>query len=111
MNMALTNPAREIPQMTARLQNDSDRWEAVQSRDKSADGQFVYAVRTTGVFCHPSCPSRPAKRANVAFYNSPTDAIAAGFRACKKCRPGELSRNEVHAAAIAKACALMTRTD
>ena len=47
MDVALTNPAREIPQMTARLQTDDDRWAAVQSRDKSADGQFVFAVRTT----------------------------------------------------------------
>jgi len=111
MDTALTNPAREIPQMTARSQTDNDRWAAVQSRDKSADGQFVYAVRTTGVFCHPSCPSRPAKRANVAFYRSPADAIAAGYRACKKCRPGQQSRNDVHAAAITKACALMTNAD
>jgi AraC family transcriptional regulator of adaptative response/methylated-DNA-[protein]-cysteine methyltransferase len=49
----------------------------------------VYAVRTTGIFCRPSCASRAPRRENVAFYDSPEDAVAAGFRACKRCRPGE----------------------
>ena len=111
MDIAMTQPARKIAQTTTRFQSDSARWEAVSTRDKSADGRFVYAVRTTGVFCHPSCPSRPAKLDNVAFYGSPADAIAAGYRACKKCRPGQQSRSDLHAAAIAKACALMAGSD
>ena len=66
---------------------DDTRWQQVTARDRGADGQFVYAVRTTGVYCRPSCPSRPAKRANVSFYAAPAEAEAAGFRACRRCHP------------------------
>lgn len=60
-------------------------WSAVMRRD--GDGRFVYAVRTTGVYCRPSCPSRRAKRENVAFHPDAAAAEAAGFRPCKRCRP------------------------
>ncbi|AWJ86093.1 hypothetical protein TSH58p_19765 (plasmid) [Azospirillum sp. TSH58] len=60
-------------------------WRAVMRRD--GDGRFVYAVRTTGVYCRPSCPSRRAKRENVAFHPDAAAAEAAGFRPCKRCRP------------------------
>ncbi len=63
------------------------RFAQVRARDRAADGLFVYAVRTTGVFCRPSCPARPAKPENMAFFASPADAEAAGFRACKRCMP------------------------
>lgn len=66
---------------------DEIRWQQVTARDKAADGQFVYAVKTTGVYCRPSCPSRPAKRANVRFFAAPAEAEAAGFRACRRCHP------------------------
>ncbi|MBX9662227.1 bifunctional DNA-binding transcriptional regulator/O6-methylguanine-DNA methyltransferase Ada [Novosphingobium sp.] len=66
---------------------DETRWQQVTARDKAADGQFVYAVKTTGVYCRPSCPSRPAKRANVSFFAAPAEAEAAGFRACRRCHP------------------------
>lgn len=62
------------------------RWQAVLARDASADGRFVYAVRTSGIYCRPSCPSRP-KAANVVFHADAVSAEAAGFRACKRCRP------------------------
>lgn len=61
-------------------------WNAVQRRDAAADGRFVYAVRTTGVYCRPSCAARP-KRENVAFYASAAEAAAAGFRPCTRCQP------------------------
>lgn len=64
-------------------------WQAVVTRDRAADGRFVYAVRTTGVFCRPSCASRRARRENVAFYVDAAAARAAGFRPCKRCRPEE----------------------
>ncbi len=64
-------------------------WNAVQSRDRSADGTFVYAVRTTGVYCRPSCPSRLPRPENVAFFASPGDAEREGFRSCLRCRPTE----------------------
>lgn len=66
---------------------DETRWQQVTARDKAADGQFVYAVKTTGVYCRPSCPSRPARRANVSFFASPSEAETAGFRACRRCHP------------------------
>jgi AraC family transcriptional regulator of adaptative response/methylated-DNA-[protein]-cysteine methyltransferase len=63
------------------------RFVQVRARNRAADGSFVYAVRTTGVFCRPSCPARPAKPENMAFFASPAAAEAAGFRACLRCRP------------------------
>ena len=62
------------------------RWEAVLRRDRAADGEFVYAVATTGVYCRPSCAARRPRRENVAFFDSPDAARAAGFRACRRCR-------------------------
>jgi AraC family transcriptional regulator of adaptative response/methylated-DNA-[protein]-cysteine methyltransferase len=66
------------------------RWAMLRARDRAADGRFVYAVRTTGVFCRPACPSRLAKPANVAFYDTPAAAQAAGYRPCLRCRPLEV---------------------
>jgi AraC family transcriptional regulator of adaptative response/methylated-DNA-[protein]-cysteine methyltransferase len=64
-----------------------ERWTAVLRRDRAMDGRFVYAVSTTGVFCRPSCGSRRPLRRNVRFFPSNAEASAAGFRACKRCRP------------------------
>jgi AraC family transcriptional regulator, regulatory protein of adaptative response / methylated-DNA-[protein]-cysteine methyltransferase len=86
---------------------DDARWNAVQRRDASANGTFYYSVTTTGVFCRPSCPSRLARRENVAFHASCEEAQAAGFRPCKRCRPDELPLAQRQAAAVAKACRLI----
>lgn len=64
-------------------------WQAVETRDKSADGRFWYGVRTTGVFCRPHCPSRPARRENVTFHATREEATKAGYRPCKRCKPDE----------------------
>lgn len=66
---------------------------AVCERDAAFDGQFLYAVITTGVFCQPSCPSRTPRVENLRFYATPGEAIAAGFRPCKRCSPIDLSQN------------------
>ena len=66
---------------------EAERWRALGGRDASADGIFYYAVRTTGVYCKPSCKARPALRKNVTFYASTAEAVAAGYRACKRCQP------------------------
>lgn len=66
---------------------DDIRWTSVTERDSSAVGLFVYAVATTGVYCAPGCASRRPRRENVRFFLEPGDALAAGFRACKRCRP------------------------
>ncbi|HXQ51849.1 MAG TPA: bifunctional DNA-binding transcriptional regulator/O6-methylguanine-DNA methyltransferase Ada [Stellaceae bacterium] len=86
--------------------SDEARWQAVASRDRGADGVFLYSVKTTGVYCRPSCAARLARRENVAFHASCADAERAGFRACKRCRPNEPAV-DAHAQAVAKACRLI----
>lgn len=66
---------------------DAERWQAVATRDAACDGAFVYAVASTGVFCRPSCPSRRPRRDKVRFFEDADAAVAAGFRACRRCRP------------------------
>jgi len=66
---------------------EDPRWARVQARDRSADGAFFYAVKTTGVFCRPSCGARAPKAENVLFFHTATEAQRAGFRACLRCRP------------------------
>jgi AraC family transcriptional regulator, regulatory protein of adaptative response / methylated-DNA-[protein]-cysteine methyltransferase len=89
--------------------NDDRRWDAVQRRDKAADGRFVLAVKTTRIYCRPSCPARQAKRANVLFFPDPATAEQAGFRACKRCRPNEASLAERQSKVIAEACRTIER--
>jgi AraC family transcriptional regulator of adaptative response/methylated-DNA-[protein]-cysteine methyltransferase len=69
------------------------RWDAVVARDSAHDGEFVFAVSTTGVYCRPSCPARRPRRGNVTFYPRPDQAEKAGFRACLRCRPRSVSGN------------------
>ncbi|ARN81059.1 bifunctional DNA-binding transcriptional regulator/O6-methylguanine-DNA methyltransferase Ada [Methylocystis bryophila] len=83
------------------------RWVRVAARDASADGNFVYAVRTTGVYCRPSCPSRGAKPQNVLFFGTAPEAEAAGFRACRRCHPNSLSPGQANAQIVADACRLI----
>jgi len=80
------------------------RWTALCARDPGAEGQFVYAVRSTGIYCRPSCPSRRPKPENVAFYADPAAARAAGFRACQRCRPDEAPLAARQAALVAELC-------
>ena len=80
------------------------RWAAVVAKDHRADGRFYYAVKTTGVYCRPSCAARLANPRNVTFHASPADAEAAGFRACKRCKPKGPSLQAQHAETIAWAC-------
>jgi len=69
------------------------RWNAVAARDAAHDGEFVFAVATTGVYCRPSCPARRPRRENVTFFSRPEQAEKAGFRACLRCRPKSFSGN------------------
>src|SRR6516165_644906 len=70
-------------------------WEAVKQRDRRFDGLFLFGVRTTGVYCRPSCPSRRPLRRNVRFYTNPAEAERAGLRPCKRCRPLEDQQDTV----------------
>jgi AraC family transcriptional regulator, regulatory protein of adaptative response / methylated-DNA-[protein]-cysteine methyltransferase len=72
--------------MNAAFLTDEARWLAFLARDPAADGQFLVAVNTTGIFCRPVCPARP-KRVNICFIESREACLAAGFRPCKRCRP------------------------
>jgi len=84
--------------------NSSAMWSSVLARDAAADGRFVYAVRSTGIYCRPSCPSRKPARENVRFFPHPSEAERAGFRACRRC--GEaVSDSPAAAAIVAAACA------
>src|SRR6202171_6140051 len=80
---------------------DDPRWVAVVARDAKADGQFFYSVRTTGVYCRPSCAARTPRPENVAFHVTAIDAQRAGFRACLRCKPDEPSLATRHPALVA----------
>ncbi|UWE18225.1 bifunctional DNA-binding transcriptional regulator/O6-methylguanine-DNA methyltransferase Ada [Herbaspirillum huttiense] len=86
-------------------------WQAVQQRDASFDGRFWYAVRTTGVYCKPSCGARTPLRKNVAFHASCAAAEAAGFRPCQRCKPDQPPLHERQAQAIAQACRLIAQAE
>ncbi len=90
---------------------DEAKWAALNRRDKAADGQFYYAVKTTGVFCRPSCPSRLPLRKNVDFFETVQAAEDAGWRACKRCRPNGPSLQEAYAATVEKACRIIENAD
>ncbi|WII40146.1 bifunctional transcriptional activator/DNA repair enzyme AdaA [Paenibacillus thiaminolyticus] len=64
-----------------------EMWQAIVSNNRAYDGQFWYAVKSTGIFCRPSCKSRPPKRENVGFFHSPEAALSAHYRPCKRCKP------------------------
>ncbi len=73
---------------------DPDRWQAVLARDAGQDGRFVYAVRSTGIFCRPSCPAKRPGREQVEFFSNPEGAKAAGYRPCRRCRPDEAATSD-----------------
>ncbi|HET7501006.1 MAG TPA: bifunctional DNA-binding transcriptional regulator/O6-methylguanine-DNA methyltransferase Ada [Kofleriaceae bacterium] len=99
-------------QVTAAARADHDpRWAAVRARDASADGTFVYSVKTTGVYCRPSCAARPARPENVAFHASTAAAERAGFRPCKRCKPEQPPLAERQAAQVAALCRLIEHSD
>ncbi len=85
-------------------------WQQVLARDASADGQFFYGVKSTGIYCKPSCPSRRPERKNVSFYPTQAAAEAAGFRACLRCEPLRVApKADPQAEAIAKAAEFMSK--
>lgn len=86
---------------------EAARWRALTSRDRHANGEFVYSVKSTNIYCRPTCPARLARRANVGFYKTPAEAEAAGFRACKRCKPQEVHHEDPQELAVGKACKLI----
>jgi AraC family transcriptional regulator, regulatory protein of adaptative response / methylated-DNA-[protein]-cysteine methyltransferase len=104
------NKTIEIEKLANVTRNDP-RWLAVVKREKTADGTFYYSVKTTGVYCRPSCASRLARPENVLFHQTPEDAERAGFRACKRCKPKLASLIKENAAKISKVCRLIDRSE
>src|SRR3569832_1656120 len=96
--------------MSKRQESEADhvvadpRWADVVARNAKADGRFFYAVRTTGVYCRPSCGSRLPKPQNVAFFDTPSQAEASGFRPCRRCKPDRESAPGARAELLAQMC-------
>lgn len=93
----------ELWQPTVIMEVDN-QWQSVMERDKEADGSFVFAVRSTGIYCRPSCPARRPERANVLFFALPAAAEQAGFRACRRCRPEEATLRDPQAELVQQIC-------
>ena len=91
--------------------SDDARWQAVCARDRAADGHFYFAVATTGVYCRPNCAARQPRRENVRFYDTIAAAEAAGFRACKRCRPTGQSIEQTQAEAVRRACRMIDEAE
>ena len=102
--------ATTIGELASATTNDP-RWASLISRDASADGEFYYSVKTTGVYCRPSCAARLARPENVQFHLRCEDAEKAGFRACKRCKPDQAGITDRTAKKIAKACRLIERSE
>ncbi len=96
---------------TAATVESDPRWAAVLARDATADGSFFYSVRSTGIYCRPSCGARPPRPGNVAFHRSIAEAEAAGFRPCKRCRPCDPPLAERNAALVAELCRMIECED
>src|SRR5262245_8417301 len=107
LTMAISRASRPVPASSS----EDSRWRAVERRDRAADGTFVYSVRTTGVYCRPSCAARLPRRENVAFHADWAEAERAGFRPCRRCRPNEPALADQQAAAVATACRLIEEAE
>lgn len=106
----VTRKAKPAAELAARTLEDP-RWAAVLARDAAADGQFVYSVRTTGVYCRPSCAARTARPENVQFHLTAAAAERAGFRPCKRCRPDQAPLAAQHAALVAELCRFIEQAE
>ncbi len=91
--------------------SDETRWKAVSENNTSADGAFYYAVITTGIYCRPSCRSKLPNRSNVEYFTTRGEAEAAGYRACKRCRPTTVSKTEETEQKIIQACRLIEESN
>src|SRR5438445_4113964 len=100
----MIRPANNNPREMRKTDEES-RWRAVLAKDLSSDGAFVYAVRSTRIYCRPWCPSRRPRRQQVVFFSAPGDAERAGFRPCRRCQPRNAAGpRHVRAALIARVC-------
>ncbi|KAF2705201.1 hypothetical protein K504DRAFT_460467 [Pleomassaria siparia CBS 279.74] len=93
--------------MSDSFTTESARWRALTIRDATANGHFVYTVKSTRIYCRPTCPARLARRANIGFCKAPADAEKLGYRACKRCKPDLAVQDDPQGVVIAKACWLI----
>lgn len=94
----------------ASLENDP-RWQAVCARDRAFDGRFFFAVRSTGIYCRPSCPARRPRPQNVVFHASAAEAAAAGFRACRKCHPDRPQQWALNSQIVTEICRMLEASE
>jgi AraC family transcriptional regulator of adaptative response/methylated-DNA-[protein]-cysteine methyltransferase len=106
---AFRKPHASTPSAPTVRNDDDARWEAVRRRVRVQDGQFFYAVLTTGTYCRPGCPSRLPLRDNVRFFDTVTAAERAGFRACLRCWSNGISIEERRASLILNACSILKK--
>ena len=104
------NRATRTAELAKATQNDP-RWALIVARDALVDRTFYYSVKTTGVYCGPSCAARLARPENVQFHGTCEEAEKAGFRPCKRCKPTEPSLAKRHAAKIAKVCRMIETSE
>ncbi len=102
--------ATKTEQLAAATLNDP-RWSAVVARDHAAEGTFFYSVKTTGIYCRPSCPSRPARPENVQFHLTAANAERAGFRPCKRCKPDQPQMTDQHTTLVTKLCRFIEKAE
>ena len=107
----MISPTRERAPAAPSFLTENERWAAVAQRDSDADGAFYYSVRTTGVYCRPSCAARLPRRENVRFHRTSVDAERAGFHPCKRCRPNEAPLAVRQASAVTGACRMLEEAD
>src|SRR5215467_12356496 len=91
--------------------NTNGLWKAVSARNANADGQFVYAVSSTGIYCRPSCASRRPRRERVVFFETPDEAVRAGYRACKRCRPDAVVAVDPWIEKVRRACVYLANIE
>jgi AraC family transcriptional regulator of adaptative response/methylated-DNA-[protein]-cysteine methyltransferase len=89
----------------------TNRWNSVIARDVQANGSFVYAVSSTGIYCKPSCASRRPRRDRVVFFDTPADAAGAGYRACRRCHPDEVTAADPWVDKVRRACVYLANVD
>lgn len=106
----MTATATETRQPMEQM-DDDQRWQAVLAHDPNADGRFYYAVRSTGIYCRPSCPARRPQRGNVGFFADADAAERAGYRPCRRCHPRDGGADAASREAVLRACALIAARD
>lgn len=104
--MSLMRSAAPLGKLT-----DDTRWRAVAAHDRRADDRFVYAVRSTGIYCRPSCPSRRPGRDRVSFFDTASQAEQAGYRPCRRCQPAARKKKDAWADKIRRACVYLAKVD